>query len=230
MAEDFVTQLARIARAGYDDRGTLKAANATDRESKPVFIVHFKLVRRPTMVLEQVAAVRSLNRDVVHLIRRRTDPDVVAHLFGPVREARHRCSRRQADPAEVILGKTEDRAVVDHATVRIAHSRVDDLTDRELSDIARHAILEQSFSIRTQDLELAQRRQVDDRAFFAARPILADRPFVVEARGQPIAVVLCVVAGESREALGNLFLGSFGGSASGVLRIAIARVNLLSGA
>ena len=46
-----------------------------------------------------------------------------------------------ADPAEIVLGQAEQRAVVDHAAVLIADGRVVDLPDGQLADVARKECL-----------------------------------------------------------------------------------------
>ena len=61
-----------------------------------------------------------------------------------------------ADPAEVVIAQTKQRAIIEHAAVWIAHGRINDLTHGEFSDIARQHVLHQGFRIRADDLKFAQ--------------------------------------------------------------------------
>ena len=75
-----------------------------------------------------------------------------------------------ADPAEIVLAEPEQRAVVDHAAMLVAHGGIDDLADAELLHVAGQRVLQQRLGVRAGHLELAQRRQVHDHRASRGRP------------------------------------------------------------
>src|SRR5438552_3579770 len=71
VAENLITELARIAGARHDDRHALEAVNAPNREAEPFELAHRRLRRRgPYDLLEQIARLRALHGDIVQLVGR----------------------------------------------------------------------------------------------------------------------------------------------------------------
>ena len=170
MTEDFVAEFAGIAGARHDDRRAFEIADAADGEAEPFELADRRLARRrPDDLLEDVAALRPLHGDIVHLVGRGAHPGLEAHLLGLLAQP-DAAEIVAADPAEIVLAEPEHRAVVDHAAVLVAHGGIDDLAGRQLADVARQAILQQRLGIRSGHLEFAQRRQVDHRRASRGRP------------------------------------------------------------
>ncbi|MPL84472.1 hypothetical protein SDC9_30437 [bioreactor metagenome] len=196
MAEDLVAKLAGIARARHDDRHTLGPADAAHGEAEPAEIGQGGLVRRgPDDFRHQRARARPLHRQIVHLIGRGADHHGEAKprrlLAHP-----HPALVRAADPAEVLRTQTEQRAIVDHAAMRIAHRRIDDLTVAQLRHVARQHPVHQRLGIGAGHLELAQRGQVHRNHALARRPIAFDRIAFREGIRQPEAAIFDEIAGQ----------------------------------
>ena len=143
MAEHLVAELAGIARARDDDRRAVIAADAPDGEAEPAELVQRGLRRRrPDDLAQDVAALRSLHGDVVQLIGRGAHPRLEAEFLGLLAQP-DAAIVDAADPAEIVVAESEQRAVVDHAAVLVAHGGVDDLSDGKFADIARERVLQQ---------------------------------------------------------------------------------------
>jgi hypothetical protein len=197
VAPDLVTQFARVAGPRNDDGRSIEVADAPDGEAEPAELFELRLGRRrPRHLIQYLAALRALHRDVVELIGGRLDPDLEAQFLGLLAQP----DAAAADPAEVVGPQPEQRAIVDHAAGLAAHGRIDDLAGREAPYVTGQGVLHQGFSIRTQDLEFPKRRQVDHRDALAARPVFLDRPIVRVTVGQPIAPVLGETTGHFRGA------------------------------
>ena len=200
VAEDLVAELAAVAGARDDERDAVVGADPADEEAEPLELLELRLGRgRPDELLQDLAAQRPLDRDVVQLVGRRLDPHAQAALVGDLLEV-HARVRVAADEAEVVVGHAEDRRVVDHAAGLVADRGVDDLADREPARVARDRRLDERLGVRAQHLPLAQRREVHDDGLLAARPVLLDRALVGEAGRKPVAAVLGDVAGQLRPA------------------------------
>jgi hypothetical protein len=103
MAEDLVAQFARIAGARHHDRRPLEGADAPDGEAEPSqFLDPGPGRRRPDDLLEDVAAVRPLDRDIVHLVGRGAHPGLEAELVGLLAQPDAGIVVA-ADPAEIVL-------------------------------------------------------------------------------------------------------------------------------
>ena len=105
-----------------------------------------------------------------------------------------------ADPAEIVAAQPEQRAVIDHAAMLVAHRGIHHLTHRQLRDVARQRVLHQRFCIGAGHLELAQGRQVDHGRLFAARPVFLDRPRAGIGIGQPVAAIFRHIPRQGRNA------------------------------
>ena len=172
------------------------AADAGDGEPEPSQLVHHGLVGPgPDDLGEDAAAVRPLDLEVVELVGGVLHPGPQAPLLGLAAEPQP-AGVAAADPAEVLAGEPEDRAVVDHPAGVVAHGRVDDLAVGEPAHVAGDAGLQQQLGVGARHLVLAQRRQVDDRRGLPAGPVLGDGAVAGVGPGQPVAVVLGEVAGE----------------------------------
>ena len=200
MAEHFVAQLAGIAGPRDDNGSAVEIADAADGEAEPLQLGDAGLRRRrPHHLLQDLAARRALDREVVQLVGRGAHPRPQAELLPQL--AQHEAARLvAADEAEVVLAQAEDRAVVEHAAGLVAHGGIDHLPFRQLAHVARHRALQQRLGIGPGHLELAQGREVDHHRALSGRPVFADRPFVVEAARQPVAAILREVARERGEA------------------------------
>src|SRR3954453_6212574 len=76
VAPDLVAELAAVARARDDERDPVVAADPADEEAEPLELLELRLRRRgPDDLLEDVAAARALDGDVVQLVGRRLDED-----------------------------------------------------------------------------------------------------------------------------------------------------------
>src|SRR5262249_45365044 len=114
MAEDLVAEFAGIACARHHHRGALKAADAPDGEAEPAELINGRLRRRrPDHLRQDVAALRSLQRDVVELIGGRAPPALQPELLSEFAQP-DAAVIVSADPAEIVVAETEQRAVVDH--------------------------------------------------------------------------------------------------------------------
>ena len=75
VAEDLVAELAAVAGARDDDRDAVVGPDPADEEAEPLELLELRLGRRrPDELLEDLAAQRALDGDVVQLVRRRLDP------------------------------------------------------------------------------------------------------------------------------------------------------------
>ena len=148
---------------------------------------------------EDLAAPRSLDREVVELVGGRLHPDAKARALRLLLQPDAVVVVAPDEP-EVVLTQPEDGGVVDHAAGLVAQGRVHDLAHRELACVPRDRGLHQRFGVGPQDLELPERRQVHHHRVVAARPVLGDRAVVVEMGGQPVARVLDQVAGQRLDA------------------------------
>ena len=202
VAEDLVAELAAVARARDDDRDAAEVADPPDEEAEPLELLQLRLVRgRPDDLLEDLAARRPLDGDVVQLVGRRLDPDALEpEPVGELLEV-HAVVGVAADEAVVVGAEPEHGRVVDHPAGLVAHGRVDDLAVAQPRDVARHRVLDERPRVGPEDLPLAQGGEVHDRRLLAAGPVLGDGALVGEAGGQPVAAVLGDVAGERGPAL-----------------------------
>src|SRR5438067_2344074 len=103
-----------------------------DREAEPAELRDRRLSRRrPDELGKKLARLGALDGDVVQLVGRGAHPGLETHLFRLLPEP-DPAEIIAADPAEVVLAETEQRPVVDHAAMFVAHRGVDDLAGREL--------------------------------------------------------------------------------------------------
>ncbi len=92
--------------------------------------------------LQNVAAFGSLDLQIVQLVGGVAHPGLqpeLLRLFAQPQAA----SVTAANPAKIILPEPEHGAVVDHAAIFITHRGVHHLPDREATDVARDAGLQQ---------------------------------------------------------------------------------------
>ena len=175
VAPDLVAELARVARARDHDRDPVERPDTPDREPEPADVLERRLRRRrPHDLLQQLAACRPLDREVVELVGGRLDPDLqlvaVRELLEP-----DAVVLVAADEAEVVLAEPVDRRVVDHPARLVAEGRVRDLPDGQPPRVARDRLLDERLRVWPEDLPLAERRDVHDRDLLAAGPVLGDR-------------------------------------------------------
>jgi hypothetical protein len=105
-------------------------ADAADRETEPFELADRRLARRrPDDLFEDVAALRALQGDIVHLVGGGAHPGLEALLLRLLAQP-DAAIVIAADPAEVLVAEAKQRAVVDHAAVFVAHGRIDHLTGR----------------------------------------------------------------------------------------------------
>ena len=96
VAENLVAELAGVAGARDDDGHALRVADAGDREAEPFEFADRRLQRRgPDDLLEDVAALRALHGDVVHLVGRGAHHDLQPELLGLLAKPRRRRTRRR---------------------------------------------------------------------------------------------------------------------------------------
>ena len=77
VAEDFIAQLARVARARHHQRRAVKAVQTRDRVAEPSQLFHRGLGRRcPDDALHNLAAVGALHRQIVQLVGARAHHDL----------------------------------------------------------------------------------------------------------------------------------------------------------
>src|SRR5690625_795570 len=87
MAEDLVTELARITGAGNHRRRPFMAADPADREAEDAKLLDLAtLGLHPEEVAQHVEALRPLHRDIVQLVGRGLHPDIHAALLGLLAE------------------------------------------------------------------------------------------------------------------------------------------------
>ena len=94
-----------------------------------------------------------------------------------------------ADPAKVVWSQAQGGAIIQHAPVRIAHGRIYDLAHCQATDVSGQYVLQQRLCIRTQHLELAQRREVHDYGPFPAGPVFVHGTDIIENGWQPVASI-----------------------------------------
>ncbi len=228
MAKDLIPQLAGIPRARHHDRGARRPANPAHGKAEPAQFIDRRLVGRgPDHLPDDLAAVRPLDRQVVQLVgaaaHHRLQPQLF-RLFADPDPAKV----VTADPAELVAAQAEQRAVVDHPAMVVAHGGIDDLTLAQLLHVARQHPLHQGFRIRPRHLPLAQGGQVQHHRRLAAGPVF----LYCAVRGidlrQPVTPVFHMMArpladpGVKRGFLGHLRLrigrGAIGDGAAELFR------------
>ncbi|EKD60275.1 MAG: hypothetical protein ACD_54C00843G0002 [uncultured bacterium] len=150
--------------------------------------------RGPDHPLDDLPTVRPLHRKVMQLIGRRPHHHLQPQLFGLLAQP-DAAVIIAADPAEVILPKPEQGAIVDHAAMFVAHRGIDHLTHRQLLHITGQTILQQSLGIRAGYLKLPQWRQIQHHGLFAAGPVFLYRAVLRINLRQPVALVFDHIAG-----------------------------------
>src|SRR5690606_37152517 len=179
----------------------MEVADPADREAEDPQLLHRRtLGLGPDHLPQDVTAAGTLNRDVMKLVGRRAHPNVHTTLFSllPQPEARGTAA---AHPAEVILVEAEDRPVVNHTAVLVAHGGIDNLADAQLLHVSGDTELHQSFGVRPRHLELAERAEVHDHSLLAASPVLFNSAEVIELIRQPVTTVLDEIARVLRKAV-----------------------------
>ncbi len=101
-----------------------------------------------------------------------------------------------ADPAEIVRAQAQQGAVVEHATVFVAHRRIHHLTHRQAPYIPGQAVLQQGFGVGADDFEFAQGGQVHHRDAFTATEVFLDCAIAVVAQRQPPIAVVGKAAGQ----------------------------------
>ena len=199
MAEDFIAKLTGIARARHHQGRAGRSAQTRDGKPEPAKLGHRGLRRRsPDDPAEKLTRVRALNGDVVQLVGRGAHQHLQPQLFRLIAQP-DAAVIVAADPAEIVLAQPEQRPVIDHAAVFIAHGGIDDLPLRQLFHVAGQAVLHQGLGIRPGHLPLAQGRKVDHGNLLAAGPVFGNRALAV-GLGQPVSLVFHHVARQRRGA------------------------------
>ena len=123
MAPDLVAELTRVAGARDDDRDPVVRPDAPDREAEPLEVLERRLRRRrPDDLLQELAALRPLDGDVVELVGRRLHPDLELVAVGELLQP-DAVVLVAADEAEVVLAEAVDGRVVDHPARLVADAR-----------------------------------------------------------------------------------------------------------
>ena len=106
------------------------AADASNREAEqPDLLNRRPAGRRFDDLLQDLPRPRTLNGDVVNFRRRGLQIHIVIG-FGRLLLEPDEARIVATDPAEIVIAQSEQRSVVDHAAVLVAHRRIDDLADR----------------------------------------------------------------------------------------------------
>src|SRR5262245_7481837 len=107
MTEDLVAELAGIARARDHDRRAVVCANAPNGEAEPAELIDGRLRRRrPDHLPQDVAALRSLQRDVVHLVCGGAHPGLQPEFLSEFTQP-DAAVIVAADPAEIVVAEPE---------------------------------------------------------------------------------------------------------------------------
>ncbi len=156
MAEDLEAKLAGVARPGHEN------GNAFDSPPKRPIVKRNSpsslSVGRPggvhRIARQDLARLRTLNGDVVDLIARGLEQNLRVRLRCLLLDPEH-TRVIAADPAEVVIAETEQRAVIDHAAVLVADRRIVDLADGELPDVAREDALAETLRSRVREFRVS---------------------------------------------------------------------------
>ena len=229
MAPHLVAELARVARARDDDRDPVVRPDAGRRGSGTsggpratvcvggVQTIFFRISR-----LAGPCTARLWSWSVEGLIQTLSSCRSASSLSQMPSYSSPPTKRKLSWPEPV------DGRVVDHPARLVAERRVRDLSDREPARVARDRRLDQRLRVGAEHLPLAERREVHDRRFLPARPVLRDRSLVVEAMRKPVPAVLGEALRQLARPRVEVVSRVSTGSASAVTRRAIAVENVCS--
>ena len=91
------------------------------------------------------------------LVGRAFDPDFEAHFIGLLAEP-NAAVIVAANPAEVVLAKSQYRTIIEHAACLVAHRGIRNLANRDFAYVAGECALQQFLGVGAEHLKLAQRR------------------------------------------------------------------------